>query len=280
MISIFAQPPREVRGHMQRVSSIIRGEQIAAYLGNARLNPPSGYEDDVCIYVKPHVGHSGADYKFEKHSWVDIHDGFQLRHTLRKYPEVGCISISNHSTYVLRQYIKNKIVTIPHHHLNFERAKRTDRRANVTRIGVTGSPVAFSFIPESLREGLKARGIQLMEWSHFYPRTSVARFHQNIDIHLEWRPWRKQLSSPLKITNAASFGVPTIALMYDEPSFGEVENCFIGVNSPEECLEQIDKLRNSDTTPTNMYKEIADICLEKAEYYHIDNISKLYYELT
>ena len=32
-------------------SGIIRGEQVAHKLG-AKLNPTSGYEDDVCIYVK------------------------------------------------------------------------------------------------------------------------------------------------------------------------------------------------------------------------------------
>src|SRR3989344_9228812 len=271
MISIFAKPAFEAKGHLMRVSSIIRGEQLAAYMPNARLNPPSGYENDICIYVKPMI-RRGQDYKFEKHSYIDIHDGFELRHTLRKYPEVGCISISDHSTEVLVQYIKNKIVTIPNHHLNFERAKRADVRNVVTRVGVTGSPAAFQFIPEVIRNGLAERGMQLLEWSHFYPRTSVAKFHQNIDIHLEWRPWKKQLSSPLKITNAASFGVPTIALMFDEPSFKEVEGCYIGVNTPEECLAKIDELRSNPT----LYNDIAKVCLKKAEKYHIDNISKLY----
>jgi len=279
MINFFAQPPREVRGHMQRVSSIIRGEQIAAYMGNARLNPPNVGEDDICIYVKPNI-RPGHEYHFEKHSWIDIHDGFELRHTLRKYPEVGCISISDHATYVLKQYIKNRIVTIPHHHLNFERAKRTERRNVVTRVGVTGSPAAFQFIPDVIRKGLADRKMELLEWSHFYPRTSVAHFHQNIDIHIEWRPWRKQLSSPLKITNAASFGVPTIALMYDEPSFKEVEGCFVGVNTPEEFLAQVDKFRNPDGTPTQAYTDMANFCMKRAEYYHIDNIHKLFYQLT
>jgi len=64
MISIFAKPPFMMR-HLQRVSSIVRGEQIAAYMGNARLNPESGYENDTCIYVKPHIKR-GNDYKFDR----------------------------------------------------------------------------------------------------------------------------------------------------------------------------------------------------------------------
>src|SRR3990167_7680974 len=272
MISIFAKPPFEMK-HLQRVSSIIRGEQIAAYMGNARLNPEKGYENDVCIYVKPHI-YPENDYKFEKHSYIDIHDGFSLRHTLRKYPEVGCISISDHATYVLKQYIKNKIVTIPHHHCNFERMTR--ERNKIKKVGITGSFQAFPFVPDIIKDGLKARGILYEEYSNFYPRTSVARFHYSLDIHLVWRPWRKQLSSPLKVTNAMAFGVPTIALNIDEPSYKEVEGCYIGVKTVEEWLEALDRL----IADPKLYKIMSDKCFEMAEKYHIENIAKLYEELT
>ena len=239
MISVFAKAPFEVK-HLMRVSSIIRGEQLCAYMGNCRLNPPSGYEDDVCIYVKPNI-RPGQDFKFEKHSWIDIHDGFELRHTLRKYPEVGCISISDHADYVIKQYIKNKTVIIPHHHCNFERTKRNELNG-IVNIGITGSPQAFNVIPDIIKQGLIDRGMNLVEWSNFYPRTSVAKFHSRIDIHLQWRPWKKALSSPLKIVNASSFGVPTITLTSMkgfpdlEPSFKEMDGCYIGVSSPEEWL--------------------------------------------
>lgn len=151
-ISIFAKPPFEIR-HLMRVSSIIRGEQLAAHMQNARLNPSSGYEDDVCIYVKPNI-RPGNEYKFEKNSWVDVHDGFQLRHTLNKYPEVGCISISNHADYVIKQYIKNKTVIIPHHHMNFERARRNEKNG-IRIVGITGSPAAFAHVPEELKAGFE-----------------------------------------------------------------------------------------------------------------------------
>ena len=271
MISFFAKPPFEMK-HLQRVSSTIRGEQIAAYMGNARLNPPSGYENDLCIYVKPNI-RPGHDYKFEKRSYIDIHDGFDLRHTLRKYPEVGCISISDHITYVLKQYVKNKIVTIPHHHCNFERVRR--QRDSIKKVGITGSFAAFPHVPDILKEGIKKRGLLYEEYSNFYPRTSVARFHHSLDIHLVWRPWRKNLSSPLKVTNAMSFGVPTIALDLDEPSYKEVEGCYIGVKTPEQWLNKLDEL----IANPKLYKDMANVCIEKSEKYHIENIAKLYTEL-
>ena len=84
---------------------------------------------------------------------------------------------------------------------------------------------------------------------------------------------KRALSCPLKITNAASFGVPTIAL--DEPSFKEMEGCYIGVTTPEEWLEKLDYLiANPD-----VYDDMAKTCLEKAEKYHISNIAKLYNQL-
>ena len=187
MISIFAKPPFFMR-HLQRVSSTIRGEQIAAYMGNARLNPPSGYEDDICIYVKPHIK-PHEDYKFEKRSYLDIQDGFTLRHVLRKYPEVACIVFSDLDAETMPKYIENKIVLIPHHHMNFERHKR--ERDTIVTVGITGSAGAFQFIPQVIRDGLADRKVKLVEWSQFYPRRYVAKFHQGIDIHLQWRPWKK-----------------------------------------------------------------------------------------
>ena len=257
--------------HLQRVSSTIRGEQIAAYMGNARLNPPHGYEKDVCVYVKPHIK-PGNDYKFEKHSYIDIHDGFDLRHTLDKYPEVGVIVLSELDVETMSQHVKNKIVLIPHHHVNFERAKR--ERTQVTRVGMTGSMDAAKHVPDVIRKGLADRNMELVEFSTFYPRTYVAKFHQTLDIHLQWRPWgRRRLSCPLKIVNASSFGVPTVAL--NEPSFKEMDGCYVGVDTVGECLEKIDELVSNK----KLYEKMAKTCIKKSEKYHIDNIAKLYQKL-
>lgn len=257
--------------HLQRVSSIVRGEQIAAYIGNARLNPTSGYEDDVCIYVKPNIK-PGNDFKFEKKSYIDIHDGWDLIHTLKKYPEVGVIAYGDLAAEVLSKELTNKIVKIPHHHVNFERTKRN--RDKIIKIGTTGSTPAWDYIPDVIKEGLKKRGLKLELYSNFYPRMSVSRFHESVDIQIHYRPFLdRKLSCPFKIINAASFGVPTIAL--DEPSFKEVEGTYIGVKTAEEWLEALDRL----IADSELYKTISDKCLETAEKYHIENVAKLFEEL-
>jgi len=267
MISIFAKPPFWMQ-HLQRVSSTVRGEQIAAYMGNARLNPPSGYENDVCIYVKPHIK-KDYDFKFEKNSYVDIHESIDLVNVLKKYPEVKIIVLGDLDAKTVAKYVGNEIVTIPHHHLNFERMKREDR--GILRVGTTGSDGAFTQIPQVIKDGLVERNIELAEWSIFYPRMYVAKFHHSLDLHIHWRDWaHRKLSCPFKIINAASFGVPTIGR--DEPSFHEVDGCYIGVNTPEEWLDALDKLIASP----KLYNKMAKTCIEKSERYHISNIAKLY----
>jgi hypothetical protein len=157
-ISIFAQPPYELR-HLQRVSTIIRGEQIAAYMQNARLNPTKGYENDICIYVKPHVKH-GSDFNFEGRAYLDILDGYDLWRLLKKRPEIPVIVFSELDVETMGSLVKNKIVLIPHHHVNFERIKR-DRR-DIKKIGVIGSYGAFQFIPQEIRKGLEKRGHRII----------------------------------------------------------------------------------------------------------------------
>lgn len=278
-ISIFAQPPYVLR-HLQRVSTIIRGEQMAAYMQNARLNPTSGYENDVCIYVKPHVK-PDIDFKFEGHPYLDILDGFNLIHLLKKHEEVPVIVFSQADVETMSHYVKNKIVLIPHHHVNFERETR--KREGIRKIGIIGSTTAFDSVPSQIREGLAKRRIELVEHSIFYPRMSVVRFYSDIDLQLVWRPYNhkdyatkpyKVLANPFKIVNTASFGVPTIAL--DEPPFKEMDGCYVPVHNTDEFFVALDNLIHD----TALYKSIADTCLAKAEPYHIENIAKLYQALT
>ncbi len=278
-ISIFAQPPY-VRRTLRRVSTTIRGEQMAAHMQNARLNPTSGYENDVCIYVKPHVKRN-EDFNFEGHPYLDILDGFDLIHLLKKHPEVAVIVFSDADVETVSGYVQNKIICIPHHHVNFENTIRT--REGITKVGVIGSPGAFPYIPDEIREGLKARNIELVEQSEFYPRMSVVHFYTRIDLQIVWRPYMQQhyakkpytmLANPFKIVNTSSFGIPTIAL--DEPPFAEMSGCYVPVNDIDGFFKALDTLREDKAS----YDSISKTCLEKAKRYHIDAIAQLYQQLT
>jgi len=283
MISIFAKPaflninPHEPfserkkpvpknSGYLMRVSSIIRGEQIAKQIG-AKLNPKKGYENDVCIYVKPHVK-EGMDFKFEGKPYLDIVDGHDLGQLAKKHPKLKVIVCSRADEKTMKKAINNEIIFIPQHHCNFERIKRT--RKKVTTMGVIGTRDAFPLLPKQLKPELKKRGIKLLEFSRFFYRKDIIDFYKKIDIQFVWRPYRKTLSNPLKLVNAASFGIPTIAL--DEPAFLELNYHYIPVNNFETFLNRLDVLLNNPS----VYEILSERCLEKAEEYHIEKVGEMY----
>ena len=149
-LSIFARRPRRHQrdGHLWRVSSLIRGGQIAEKIG-AKLNPTTGYERDVCIYVKPHVP-PGNDFMFKgQKSYLDIVDGWNLHLVAAKHPEVTVITCSYPDFESISQTIPNAVILIPQHHCNFERVKR--KRNEITIVGCIGTQWAFQWIPTALK---------------------------------------------------------------------------------------------------------------------------------
>jgi hypothetical protein len=274
-ISFFAKQPFRVGPdrHLARVSSTVRANQIAEYIG-AKLNPAEGYENDVCIYVKPHVK-PGNDFIFEGKPYLDICDAPDLYHLARKHPEVPVIAASDIDYKTLGQELPNRIVKIPQQHCNFERIKRI--RKGITTAGVIGSIYAFQYLPQGLREELAKRGIELIEFSKFSTRQDIIDFYVKIDVQFIWSPYNAPdapgLYNPLKFENAAAFGIPTIAL--DKLAWHEMKGCYIPVTTYEEFLKQLDLLRTSKT----LYDKISKVCLKKAEKYHIEKIAELYRKL-
>jgi hypothetical protein len=285
MISIFAKPPflrahpnvpidpdkPHKQGHMMRVSSIIRGIQISKQLG-CKLNPTEGYENDVCIYVKPHVP-VGYDFKFEGRPYMDIIDGWGLYPLMIRHPEVPVIVISKMDQEILSRIIPNKIIFIPQHHINFERVPRI--RDVMTNVGVVGSSGAFPFLPGELKTRLEERGMKLLEFSKFDERTDVVKFYQSIDLQLVWRPYRKRLGNPLKLVNGASLGVPTIALQ--EVYFDrEFEGLYFPVQTLDGFFSMVDTLRANP----KLYEDYSKRLVEKSEEYHIEKVADMYRQLT
>jgi uncharacterized protein with HEPN domain len=258
-------------GHLQRVSSMIRGDQIADRIG-AKFNPESGYENDVCIYVKPHLK-KGMDFKFEgKKAYLDMIDGHTLGQLVLKHPEIGVIVCSDADAITMKQSVPNEIVVIPQHHCNFDRTRNT-RSGAIKRIGIIGEENAFEHLPKTIEKDLAEMGIELVKFSKFFSREDIISFYLSLDLQIVWRPYKKRLSNPLKIVNAASFGVPTIAL--DEPAFKEVEGMYYATDSYEELLDAVEAINNNSA----IREGISDQIYEMAEKYHIDNIGKLYKEL-
>lgn len=256
------------RGYLKRVSSIIRADQIALAT-SAKLNPKAGFENDVCIYVKPELNSDG-DIEFQgKSSYIDIIDEIGYVNVLKKHPEVSAIVLSERDFINLStQGLSNKVYLIPQHHCNFNRIKRV--RKNITTIGIIGTDRAFQYLPTDLSFKLKEKGLELKTFSKFFRRQDIINFYKKIDLQIVWRPYKKRLANPLKIVNAASFGIPTIAL--EESHFKDMGNCYIGVQKLNQVFSELDLLLKYPSR----YNAFSDLCLKRAEDYHIENIAKLY----
>ena len=284
-ISIFAKPPflnihpnrpyvfdgRPItRGHLMRVSSLIRGIQMAESLG-CKLNPTEGYEDDICIYVKPHVA-IGNDFHFEKNSYMDIIDGWDLVHLMKMHPEVPVLAISKWDIENLSRELKNKIIFLPQRHFNPKRLLRT--KDAVVNVGIVGTVQGLPFLPNELESGLIERGMKFVEYHNFEDKDKLVEFHQNLFVQIVWRPYRRKMGNALKLYNAASVGVPTIALK--EECFKEMDGNYIPVTTLQEFFIELDKFRNDPS----LYSDFSNKIISKAEEYHVENIVKLYQELT
>jgi len=262
----------------------VRGIQVAEYLG-AKRNPESGYEDDICIYVK-----IIPPENFPKHSYLDVVDSARAIDFLKNHPSMGVIAISRVAQeYLMKVLKRNDVIFIPHHHCNYERFVRLDRE--VKTVGIIGSKTAFQYPVDKFRKELAKIGLDLLydedHWKHYNndsneegkdSREKVVRFYKKIDVQVVYRPeWistYEPLRSPLKLENAGSFSIPTVA--YPEPSYmDEWKECFIPNVAITGLLKSVERLKIDPL----FYRNMADISKRKAEEYHIKNVSKLYLNL-
>lgn len=260
------------RGHLMRVSSLIRGDQITDQIG-AKYNPTEGYENDTCIYVKPQV-RKGDDFTFKgKKNYIDIVDGHNLAFVAQKHPEVGVITCSQADLELMTKELpNNEVVMIPQHHCNFDRIKRTRKKVKV--VGCIGTRGAYDFLPKGLEKELGKRDMTLLFYSRFFSRQDIIDFYKKVDIQIVWRPYKKILSNPLKLVNAGSFGIPTIAL--DETAFKELKGHYIPVSNLDGFLSKLDELRTSKEVYQYYSEKLIHITEKK---YHIEKIGELYKKL-
>ena len=249
----------------------VRGEQIADLLGGKK-NPESGFENDICVYVKILPPENPP-----KHSYLDVDDAPRAVTYLKEHPEVGVIATSDYSNrYLSRELNREDIVTIPHAHCNYERWVRPDREVKI--IGIIGSKTSFQYDIMNFRQRLKEIGLELSYnedyWKTYqYSREKVCEFYKFIDVQVVWRPkmYAPTFKNPNKLVNAGSFGIPTIS--YPEDNFlAEWGDNFIQADTIDYMIWLCNFLRAKEDA-YNLWSKKA---LVKAEECHKDNIIELY----
>lgn len=255
---------------------------MAVYL-NGKRNPTEGFENDLCIYVKivpPEV--------HPPHVYCDVDDSYQSSRFLQTHPEFGVIAISLTAQDYLKKLLhRDDVYFIPHQHCNFERRLRPARE--VKTVGIIGQKSSFQYPADDFRKRVEAIGMELKYEEDYWNvykgnrkqemRLNVADFYLSLDVQVVYRPHAKYrllapFANPNKMGNSSSMGIPTVA--YPEKSYvREFEGCFLPANNIDEMVDWLAELKRNQT----LYNDLAKKNLEKSEFYHIDNIAKLYQAL-
>lgn len=252
---------------LQRASTRVRAEEVAQYLG-AKLNPRDGFENDICIYVKPmHMDN------IKDGSYVDILDDLHSFERIKARPGVKGIAMSLSHYEFLKKELKNELVLIPHHHVNFERALRT--RKKITTCGyVGGNTYSNRSVNRKVAGALSAINVKHTPLFLYQFRKDIIDYYKKIDIqvigYFDYRDIPYYHST--KIINAASFGIPTVA--NKRLGYKDFEGFYIPVNDMDELVKEVEKLKNPA-----YYNKWSKKVAKEAEKYHISKIAKLYRKL-
>jgi hypothetical protein len=231
-----------------------------------------GHENDCCIFVK---GQPPDD--FPEHSYLDMMDAKDRFPWLDRHPEIGLISISETAHKCMEHRLsRHDIHFIPEATCNWERERRD--RDEIRRAGVMGNNNSFWGYSKEIEKKFSSMGIEFHYEQRYQSRRDVIEFYRSIDIQCVWRPHLRghdsALRNPLKIGNAGSFGIPTVA--YPEPAYViEGEGCFIPVETMEDMFREVGRLQSDPI----YYRDMAQLALARSEKYHIDVVSKLYRQL-
>jgi len=225
--------------YILRASSYIRGKQMAKFLGG-KYNPHEGFEKDVCIYIKP----LNLD-RVQDGAYVDVVDADYLVQHLKNRPKVKVIASLSSGYKFLKDNLTNDIFLIPQHHCNFERVKRT--RTKITTGGYISTPSSLAYrVNETIAKELKKIGLKFITCYNYTNRRDVVNFYKKIDFQIigffGCFSNNYPFTHPLKIINAASFGIPTIANW--KMGYDEFEGNYIPVDNMDSLMIEIEKIKN------------------------------------
>jgi hypothetical protein len=247
----------------------VRGRQVAERIGG-KFNPTEGFEDDVCIFV-------GSRPRFEMplRTFLDPGEKRLQLHYIAHYKQIRVISWSNAQfarlTYL---YPGRPIHLVPQHHCNFENEQRPNRP--ILKVGVVGPHTSVYHPLGDISDRLEKVGFKFYLTKTPRNQREAADAYKELDIQLVFRNILPGLEyrSPLKVINAGSFGIPTVA--FPEPAFEmEAKGAYLPATTIEELVEGAVSL----ATDPSLYRKYVDASRALAENYHIDKILPYYRKL-
>ena len=250
----------------------IRGIQMATHL-QGRFNPKSDYENDVCVYVL-----GTTPEKEPECSYHDVLDGGlkRLARVIRR-TRGPLIAVSKEHEAALSECLGTRpVYLIPQHHCNFENEMRPDRP--VRTVGCIGGDSCIQWPHHAMDRMMREIGMEWRYCGKYNRRRYVVDFYRDLDVQVSWRPTHARgiirHMNVLKLSNAGSFGIPTVA--YPEPAYTrEWKNECIFADTITDLVYKVRQLKDNPV----MYSDASALALEKAKDYHIDRIGELYRSL-
>lgn len=255
-------------------SGEIRGRQMAAVVGGV-VDANEVHSDDVLIFIKGLP--SSRIVNHVRKVYIDVDDGWGLLDVLKTRLEVTPIAASRvGQKYLQEQLGRDDVLLIPGHHCNFERDVKVV--GVIKTAGFIGYPENLQLGIDELYRRLGGVGINFVAKTDAKSREDVCNFYKSIDIQICFRKKSEmnpvpELRDPLKLINAGSFGIPTVA--YPEPTYAdEFNGCFVPVQSLYEVISACEYLSCVGCLPD--YNDISMRARCRAEHYHIDHIAPLF----
>lgn len=275
MINFLAKPLFYLKNdkgeeYPRRLSSRIRGEEIAELLG-AKYTLDGKYdEDDICIYLKPR----SLDYVRDQ-DYVDIiDDAHNLIPKLKLRPKIRVIAYNLPYANYLKTQLENEIIYIPHPHINFENKTRTKNKPIVG--GLVGPSVPEVYATYEKIKGLLGE-IEFKECFAHKTREDMLKFYDEIDFQVVWydrlpTDFKIYYRYPGKIINAGSFGIPTIA----EPIIphSEVEGFYLPAKTYGDILRQALRLQDDQE-----YEIWSKKIFNKSQEFSLEKVLDMYRKL-
>jgi hypothetical protein len=247
-------------------SGTIRGRQIAEKLGErgitAFVDPTMVDNDDTCIGIKcclpePIVQRPGRTI-------IDITDAGGILPWIKTHPSVELMAISESARERLRsEFPTHKIWLIPEHHCNFEETVVVVKHPITA--GYTGSQEGLQLNPDDISRDIAPTGLKFVAVSGMRTREEVCSFYRCIDLQICFRRDQPhpELKNPLKVINAGSFRIPTIA--FPEVSYKELDDSYIHARTLDDIAYHCHQL----VEHIDLYHAMAEKALETSRLYSI-----------
>lgn len=249
-------------------SGEIRGRQIAGELEKRAfdvcIDPKVVYRNDTCVFIKCVPPDEVVNRQLSR-TLIDVVDAYGMMPWLKEHPTVELIAISDVQAKLFKDELPGrKIWTIPEHYCNFEDARVEVRRPKW--VGYIGCLDGFQLDVADVTRELKRLGMNFIFLETPFNRDAVCQFYRQIDLQLCFRkesPY-PEFKNPLKLANAGSFGIPTIA--YPEPADEEFgRQNYIQVSSLEEAISYCSRLKDDE----QLYRSFSSRALAASNAYGI-----------